>query len=50
MCYINYIPEQNGTHLPRNYRTNNFFHLVEWGLVLIIYLIQYLVCVKIPLT
>jgi len=33
-----------------NYRTNNLFHLVGWGLVLTIYLIQYLVCVKMPLT
>jgi len=33
-----------------NYRTHNFFHLVRWGLVLTINLIQYLVCVKIPLT
>jgi len=31
MCYINYIPEQNGTHLPTNYKTNNFFHLLVWG-------------------
>jgi len=31
MCYINNIPEQDGTHLPTNYRTNNAFHLVGVG-------------------
>jgi len=32
MCYINYIPVENGTHFPPNYRTNNFFHKMVWDL------------------